>query len=111
MLAPKPVAEALAGYVSGPTRGDRVAPSCRIEVDRDRRTWSFGPGGEGFAARAWLYAARHYGVHTTEPLGTLVRVSGERPPSAWEIARSRAIGFVQNGRAQDVTIEASGGMQ
>lgn len=109
VLMAAPLAEQVAGLSFGPTpQGKRVLPACRIEVDRAARTWSFGPGSNGFWARSWLYAARHYGAKVPEPVGALLRLSSERPPSAGEIARSRAIGQVQNGRVQDVTLEFEG---
>jgi len=109
VLMAAPLAERVAGLSFGPTpRGKRVLKECRVEIDRDARTWSFGPASNGFWARTWLYAARHYGAKVPEPVGALLRLSAERPPSAGEAARSRAIGQVQNGRVQDVTLEFEG---
>ena len=109
VLVAAPLVDRLAGLTFGPTpNGKRLVAECRIEVDRAARTWSFGPASSGFWARTWLYAARHYGAKLPEPVGALLRLSAERPPSSGEATRSRAIGQVQNGRVQDVTLEFEG---
>jgi len=110
LLIAAPLAEKLGGYSFGVTRsGEKLSASCRIEIDRERRVWSLGSRSEGFGARAWLYAVRHYGARSPEPIGALLRMSADQPPGPGELARARAIGVVQNGRGQDLTIEAAEG--
>ena len=92
VLMPRNVADALRGLqLGGVTPGSPKV--CGVSVDRDRGTFSLPAALDGLVARAWVYAARHYGTVPPSPLASLQAVSDASPPGRFEIARERILRY------------------
>ena len=88
VLAPQPLVEATAGLSPGAaTPGSPEL--CGFAIDRERGVFSLPSRLNGAVARAWLYAAKHYGTRPPATLAALAALSSQSPADRFEVARER----------------------
>lgn len=88
ILAPLPLSKQIEGMVPG--RAAEGSPRvCGFAIDRAAGVFSLPSSLNGVTARAWLYAAQHYGTRPPWAIATLVDISSTSPASRFEVARER----------------------
>ena len=106
IAVPQPIAEELALRTFQKVSGMRpISPSCpAILIDDQTSSW-FLNDKDGFIARMWLYAYKHYGADLPYVIGAIKQISETNPPQEWEFQRSDGISKVMGYRNQDITDE------